>query len=86
MRGLIHLIVPLILIPGTETTAPLLHLLGHPSLAEPCLGRLGVHGWPQVDDEGEDVEGKDESDEPLDDGGRVLFLLEGACGEGDGET
>jgi hypothetical protein len=34
----------------------------------PCLGgcvMLGVHGWLEVDEEGEDIEGEDERDSPF---------------------
>lgn len=46
---------------------------------------LRVHRGPQVDDEGEDVEGEDGGDDPLEDGGLVVHLLAGADGEGDAE-
>lgn len=45
-----------------------------------------MHGRPQVEDEGEDVEGEDEGDDPFEDGGDVVLLLPGAGGEGDGEA
>jgi hypothetical protein len=44
-----------------------------------------VHGGPQVDDEGEDVGGEDEGDDPLEDGSGVTLLDARADGEGDDE-
>lgn len=46
---------------------------------------LGVDGRPQVDVEAEDVGAKDEGDDPLDDGARVVVLGEGARHEGNGQ-
>lgn len=46
---------------------------------------LGVHGGPQVDGEGEDVEGEDDGDDPLDDSGGVVLLDALAGAEGDAE-
>ena len=48
-------------------------------------GVAGAHGGEEVDVEGEDVEGEDEGDGPLEHGGGVGGLLEVAGGEGDGE-
>lgn len=44
-----------------------------------------VDGGQQVDDEGEDVKGEDEGDDPFEDGGDVGVMGEGGAGEGDGE-
>lgn len=43
------------------------------------------HGRVQVDEEGEDVKGENEGDDPLEDGGLVVALLEVGGDEGDGE-
>ena len=47
-------------------------------LDAPCRGQ-------QVDEEGEDVKGEDEGDDPLEDGGDVLVYAERGGGEDDGE-
>lgn len=46
---------------------------------------LGVHRGPQVDGEGEDVEGEDDGDDPLDDSGGVVLVNAGAGTECDAE-
>lgn len=46
----------------------------------------GVARGPQVDDEGEDVEGEDEGDGPLEDGGVVEVVVQVAHAEADGEA
>ena len=46
---------------------------------------LGADGRVEVDGEGEDVEGEDEGDGPLDGGAGVVVLGPGGCHEGDGE-
>lgn len=67
----------------------LLHLAGRGGVVH--AGRLvahaalGLDGGPQVDEEGEDVEGEDEGDHPLEDGGHVVVLAEVVDGEGDGQ-
>lgn len=67
----------------------LLHLAGRGGVVH--AGRLVAHaalgfdGGPQVDEEGEDVEGEDEGDDPLEDGGHVVVLAEVVDGEGDGQ-
>lgn len=43
------------------------------------------HGRVQVDEEREDVEGENEGDDPLEDGGLVVELLEIGRDEGDRE-
>ena len=46
---------------------------------------LGVDGGPEVDDKGEDVEGEDEGDDPLEDGGDVVVARPVGGDEADGQ-
>lgn len=54
-------------------------------LGVPSVGALCADGRVEVDDEGDGVEGEDEGDDPLEDGGRVSLLLAAEDAEGDDE-
>lgn len=54
-------------------------------LFEAAARVLCVDGGDEVDEEGEDVKGEDEGDDPLKDGGDVAVVGEGGGGEDDGE-
>ena len=58
---------------------------GGRGLGEALRMALSHAGGPQVDDEGEDVKGEDEGDDPLEVGGDVLVAGEGQGGKGDGQ-
>lgn len=64
---------------GTGLRVAEMHLL------KICPLLLGPDGGQQVDEEGQDVEGEDESDDPLEDGGDVFLAFEGGDAEDDGE-
>lgn len=86
IRPVIHLIIPTIQIP-LAVVRRILHLPHRLArLDEARVAGAGVHGGPQVEDEGEDVEGEDEGDDPFEDGGDVVLFLPGARGKGDGEA
>lgn len=55
-------------------------------LLKPIGGVLGVDGGPEIDDEGQDVKGKDESDNPLEDGGGILLVSGGEGTKQDDEN
>lgn len=80
--------MPVMVIGQPASTPSLLHMARRdvPILTRPERATLaGAHGRVQVDEEGEDVHGEDEGDEPLEDGGRVEVVREVAGDEGDGE-
>lgn len=53
----------------------------------PALGHvaLGAHARQEIEEEGEDVEGEDQGDQPFDDGGDVGVFAKGGGGEDDGQ-
>jgi hypothetical protein len=65
--------------------ASLLHIARH-RLGKACVGGLCADGRVQVNEEGDDVEGKDEGDDPLKDGGNVVVFGDAAGDKGDGEA
>lgn len=69
---------------GAAVVIPVRHAQVTAAHAAATFG-FRVHGGPQVDDEGEDVGGEDESDDPLEDGSGVTLLDARADGEGDDE-
>lgn len=54
-------------------------------LGVPSVRTLCADGRVEVDDEGDGVEGEDEGDDPLEDGGRISLLLAAEDAEGDDE-
>jgi len=62
-----------------------LHFARAGLLTEAHAVALGHPGWPQVDDEGQDVEGEDEGNYPLEVGGDALLVSEGEDAKGDDE-
>ena len=80
-RGVIREIALILDIAGRRPVAALLHLLAD------ALGQvvLCADARQEVEEEGEDVEGEDEGNDPLEDGGDVLLGGEHGGGEDDGE-
>lgn len=69
---------------GLRHRAPILRFLQTHELGVGVLLRA-PSGRQQIDEEGEDVKGEDEGDDPLEDGRDVLFAVKGGGGEDDGE-
>lgn len=63
----------------------LLHLARLSRLDVPRRTIAGAHGWVQINEEGEDVEGEDKGDNPFEDGSGVAGSEAGCDGEGDGQ-